>query len=85
MRNLVHEFELPVTWRNEELLYKARLLKMGYGFKMEVEIDGKPILFEPDEEGSWRAVNDPSVADKEKLPDASLLQAMSESIHYLTR
>jgi hypothetical protein len=85
MRNLVHEFELPVTWRKEEMLFKARLLKLGYGFKMEVEIDGRPVLFEPDEEGNWRAMTDPSTCEKEKGPDPSLLQAMSESIFYLTR
>jgi hypothetical protein len=85
MRNLVHEFELPVNWRNEEMLYKARLVKLGYGFKMEVDVDERSIIFEPDEEGNWRAVNDASGIEKEKGPDPSLLKAMSESIEYLTR
>jgi hypothetical protein len=85
MRNLVHEFELPVNWRDEEMLYKARLLKLGYGFKMEVEVDGRSILFEPDEEGNWRAITDPANFEKEKGPDPSLLKAMSDSIEYLTR
>ncbi|MFL5810896.1 MAG: hypothetical protein ACJ749_15350 [Flavisolibacter sp.] len=85
MQQLVHEFELPMNWRNEEILFKARLLKMGYVFKMEVEINGGAILFEPDEEGNWRAITDAPIFEKEKSPDPSLLQAMSESIHFLTR
>ncbi|HWJ90249.1 MAG TPA: hypothetical protein VNR87_04015 [Flavisolibacter sp.] len=83
MQNLIHEFELPVTWRDEEILFKARLLKMGYVYKMEVEINGQAVLFEPDEEGNWRAMADATLFDKS--PDPSLLHAMSESIQFLTR
>ena len=50
------EFILPVSFEGKELELPARLLRYGYTVKIEVEIDGTPVVFEPDEERNWRAV-----------------------------
>jgi hypothetical protein len=50
------EFILPVSFEGKELELPARLLRYGYTAKIEVEIEGTPVVFEPDEERNWRAV-----------------------------
>ena len=75
-------FELPVDFRNEELLFPARLVKRGYSYKMEVEVKGHTLVFEPDEEGSWRAILESSASDHYKQ-DTELLQAIRNSIEFL--
>lgn len=49
-------FELPVVYRGEELLVPAKLVRFGYTYKIFVELDGREIIFEPDEERNLRAV-----------------------------
>lgn len=68
-------FELPVTYNNHELLFPAQYLKLGYSYKIRVEIYGQAVLFEPDEERNWRALIDMEDLNKNKL-DAGLLQAI---------
>jgi hypothetical protein len=53
---MIDEFELPVSFGNKELMFPARLLQYGYSYKIEVDLDGTKMLFEPDEERNWRAV-----------------------------
>jgi hypothetical protein len=77
-------FELPVDFRNEEVLFPARLVKRGYYYKMEVEVKGQTLVFEPDEEGCWRALLESSVSDNNKQ-DRELLEAIRNSIEFLMR
>ena len=49
-------FDLPVTYKGEELLFPFELLMLGYTHKFQVEVNGQTILFEPDEERNDRAV-----------------------------
>ena len=73
-------FELPVTFNKTELNFPARLLSYGYSYKLEVEIAGKKILFEPDEERNWRALGAYEELEKNKKISAELLQAIALSI-----
>jgi len=50
------EFVLPVSFEGNQLELPARLLRYGYTIKIEVEIEGTAVVFEPDEEQNWRAV-----------------------------
>jgi hypothetical protein len=36
--------------------FPARLLSYGYTIKLEIEIEGNTVLFEPDEERNWKAM-----------------------------
>ena len=49
-------FEIPVIYKNGKLALKSKLLLFGYSHKFEVEINNEKILFEPDEEGNYRAL-----------------------------
>ena len=49
-------FELPVMHKGKEVLFPARLLMLGYIYKIEVEIHGVLVHFEKDDERNWRAI-----------------------------
>ena len=76
-------FDLPVTYQGKERLFPAQLLQLGYTYKIQVDIDGRIVLFEPDEERNFRAVIDPSVPGKDI--DRHLLQAIVTTIEELVK
>ena len=73
-------FELPVVFNKAALNFPARLLSYGYSYKLEVEIAGSKILFEPDEERNWRALIAYEELNKNKKISAELLKAIASSI-----
>jgi hypothetical protein len=66
-------FNLPVEFNGEEHEYPTQILRYGYTHKIEVDINNTIVTFEPDEEGSYRAL-----ADKEISP--LLLQEISMTL-----
>ena len=77
-------FDLPVTYNGKEEQFPAKLVKFGYSYRIEVEIDESIILFEPDEERNWRAQ---SIGDMEKNKKITtgLLQAIVHSLEEITK
>lgn len=43
------QFELPVEYKGEIIMYNSQLLLTGFTYKFIVDINGKEIIFEPDE------------------------------------
>ena len=77
----MHEpFEIPVVFRERELLFPARLLIQGYVQKFEVTVDGQQFYFEADNNGEYRALMDPSDQQEPKKLDVELLKAIADSI-----
>jgi hypothetical protein len=74
------EFELPVMYKESELSFHARLLNYGYSYKLEVEIEGVKVLFEPDEERNWRALLSYEDLMANKKISMGLLEAITFSI-----
>ena len=56
---MAEDVELPVVYKGEERLLPARLVKVGYVYRIEVDIEDQTIIFELDEERNWRALTDP--------------------------
>lgn len=79
------DFELPVHYNNKELLFPTRLLNYGYSYKLEVTIDGDPVLFEPDEERNWRAVWTEADKFSNKKITIELLEAVTASLNNYLR
>ena len=52
-----YDLEVPVTYKNQELIFNAKFLQLGYSYKFEVDVNGI-IFFEPDEERNVRAIID---------------------------
>jgi hypothetical protein len=49
-------FELPVTYMSKELRFPARLIRFGYSYSIQVDVNGTIVSFEKDEERNWRAM-----------------------------
>ncbi|HEV7781160.1 MAG TPA: hypothetical protein VGO58_07820 [Chitinophagaceae bacterium] len=79
------EFNLPVVFEDKALLFPARLLNYGYSSKLEVDVNGTRVLFEPDEERNWRALVSFEGLQANKKLDAGLLKAIAEAIEKLTK
>ena len=78
-------FDIPVIFKNVELAFPARLLNYGYSSKLEVEVEGTKVLFEPDEERNWRAMISYEDGQANKKLDANLLKAIAEAIEEITK
>lgn len=79
------EFQLPVSFNNQEYEFPAKLLQYGYTIKLQVEIDGQTVLYEPDEERNWRAVIPYEEIPNAKVINPALLQAVATVIEGLTK
>ena len=79
------DFELPVIFNNKELMFPGKFLDYGYSSKIEMEIEGTKVLFEPDEERNWRALISLEDVQANKKLDRELLNAISEAIDAITK
>jgi hypothetical protein len=76
---MCQEFEIPVVYNNQQFYFKARLLQLGpYTPKIQVDVNGTEVLFEPDEERTYRAYIDPT--NKEALDKADIYLFEGNSI-----
>jgi hypothetical protein len=73
-------FEIPVSYKGQDLLFPALLLSYGYSYKIEVEVHGTKIFFEPDEDRQWRALVPYGATENTCQPDQGLLEAIVKSI-----
>lgn len=76
-------FELPVCYKNEEMLFPAELQQTGYTHRFRVDVYGQDVFFEPDEERNYRAVVDPEKISSKITVE--LLQAIAETIESLVK
>jgi hypothetical protein len=76
-------FLIPVSYMGKELEYEGRLRIMGYLHKIEINIDGIPVMFEPDEERNYRALVNHEQIDKSKHLSAGLLETIATQLNSL--
>ena len=76
-------FGLPVEYKNETLMLPAQLAHSGYSHAFKVELNGQEVLFEPDEEGSYRALVKPEELNESLKVD--LLEAVAAAIEKVLR
>jgi hypothetical protein len=77
------ELLLPLTYQGEEVELPVKMYAYGYTFRVEVMIGEITVIFEPDEEGSYRALVHPEQVEKNKMPSRELLQAIVEALEKL--
>ncbi|MBO9593447.1 MAG: hypothetical protein J7599_11110 [Niabella sp.] len=51
-----HYFEIPVTYKNEALLFNGRLTTFAYDYTFYVNVNGREVVFEQDGQGNLRAI-----------------------------
>ena len=76
-------FEIPVSYKNRELLFPASLISTGYSYKILVDVFGNQIAFEPDEERNFRAVINNADLDKQDKIDRELLKEITKTLEIL--
>ncbi|WP_342648569.1 hypothetical protein [Mucilaginibacter sp. CSA2-8R] len=77
-------FLLEIIYKGEQLKYDAQLRSRGYVHYYAVDLDGITVQFEPDEEGSYRALVTPEqLNDKTNKIDVGLLQALVKKLESL--
>ena len=72
-----NEFEIPVVFKEEEIMFPAKLLAYGYTHKIQVDINGITIIYEPDEERNYRAFIN---VDDSKI-NIELVKLIAQSLH----
>ena len=72
-------FELPVIFKGSELMLPAKLVQMGYTYKIFVTVNEQEIIFEPDEERNLRAIIEDS---NSKNISVELVRAIGESLNH---
>ncbi|MDI3320613.1 hypothetical protein [Pinibacter soli] len=77
-----HYFELPVNYEGNEQSFKGRLVTFGYDYKFYIVVNGHEVVFESDEDGSYRAVTKPS--EHIKPIDTKLLEAIIFALHQIS-
>jgi len=73
-------FEIPVTYKGEELSFTASLLNRGYTYAIRVLVNGQYINFEPDEEKNFRAWISPEEMEAGAQFDKMLLEAIAGTL-----
>lgn len=81
---MTDQFDLIIDYKGEQKSFPATLLLQGYTHKFKIMINGKEVFFEPDEEGTYRALRMPwqDEKDLEKI-DKNLLRAIQEKIQVI--
>ncbi len=74
------EFELALKFKGKDILLPVKLMNYGTAYKLEVEIDGTKVLFEPDEERNWRAMISYEDVQADKKPDTGLLELIAKEL-----
>jgi len=74
------DFEIPVTYKNQELIFIAKFIQFGYSYKFEVDVNGILVFFEPDEERKLRAIIDPTSNNANRKIDKELIELIMESL-----
>ena len=74
------QFDLPVQYKGDQLIFKSTLNVYGYTHKFNVEVNGQTIVFEPDEERNYRAVINPIDLESNKNIDIELLKKIAEAL-----
>lgn len=78
-------FQLPVTYKGQEVYFPACLLQLGYTHKFAIDVHGQEIFFEPDEEQTYRAVLTTAQLESSKPVDVELLKAIAEAIEAILK
>jgi len=77
-------FTIAVVYEGTEYEFKARFERWGYTHRIAVLINDITFAFEPDEEGSYRAIADPGLNAFSATVNVNLLQIVAEKLAKLS-
>ena len=82
---MTQDFELPVNYRGEELLFPAALQASRFTHQILVDVYRMEIAFEPDEERNYRAMINPEHLEKNRKIEVELLKTIAEAIEAIVK
>jgi hypothetical protein len=74
------QIDFPVTVNGETVHVTAKVLSFGYTYKLSIMVNELEVLFEPDEQRTYRAI----LADPAKVPskaDISMIGAIADTLN----
>ena len=74
-------FYIPCHYKGVDRQFIATFQAFGFTFRFHVDVDGTDVIFERDEEGSFRAIIPPEL--QKSPPDRNLLQEISAAIEQI--
>jgi hypothetical protein len=72
---------IPVTYLGKELEFEAKFYPYGFIYRIELNLDGITVFFEPDEERNYRAIIAPEHLKKIHKLDTGLLAAIASQLN----
>ena len=82
---MVEDFKIPVLYNNQRLNFPAQLVRYAYSYKIEVDVEGTLVYFEPDEERNWRALVGQEEVSVNRNLNGELLKAIASSIEEIVK
>ncbi|WP_300597375.1 hypothetical protein [Niabella sp.] len=76
-----HYFELPVTYKNEALLFNGRLVTFAYDYTFYVKVNGREVIFERDDAGNLRAIT--PMAETVPATETELIAHIGEVLKHI--
>jgi len=76
-------FDVDVFYEGAELVFKVALVPTGYTYRFIVVVNDTEVIYEPDEEQSYRAIINDDAAGKLKEKDYRLIKAIAERLEIL--
>jgi hypothetical protein len=73
-------FNIPLWYKASQYQLSAELITSGYSYKIAVDVSGKIVSFEPDEEGHFRALISPDDLEANNNIDKDLLEAIADQL-----
>jgi hypothetical protein len=77
---MAETFVITASYKNQQRDFDATFTAFGFSYRIEVVVDGQPVVFEPDEEKKYRAYLPPGADHVQPLPDPLLLKAIAEAL-----
>ena len=73
-------FLLPVELQNKEHEFPVTIIRRGYIYNFHVDLFGRSITIERDEEGNLRALTDPANPAEFSAHDKEVIEAVIKSL-----
>lgn len=70
----------PVNYLGKEHEFEAKFYPYGFTYRIELNLDGVTVFFEPDEERNYRAIVAPEHFNKRQKLDTGLLAAIAKQL-----
>jgi hypothetical protein len=73
-------FEIPLTYKSKDISLPAEYISTGYSYKINVDVFGQVISFEPDEERNFRALVSYEDIQEARKVDKTLVEEIARQL-----